>query len=118
VWRPGPALRQVSLRPAGATGRWPAGRLLVDGDLPSLLAAGEHAVFHGPPAAAVADLERAVVLAQRESRHAEVTAAVWLLGVALSAAGRYGGALRVLGPLLDGAEASQASPETRLFAAL
>jgi hypothetical protein len=88
----------------------------VDGDLASLLAAGERAVFHGPPAAAVPDLERAVVLAQREGRHAEVTAAAWLLGVALSASGRYGGALRVLGPLLDAA--GQTAPETRLFASL
>jgi len=88
----------------------------VDGDLASLLAAGERAVFHGPPAAAVPDLERAVVLAQREGRHAEVTAAAWLLGVALSASGRYGGALRVLAPLLE--SAGQTSPETRLFASL
>ena len=87
-----------------------------DADLAALLAKGERAVFHGPPTAAVADLERAVVLAQREGRHAEVTAAVWLLGVALSAAGRYGAALRVLSPLLD-ADAGSA-PETRLFAAL
>lgn len=88
----------------------------MDGDLASLLAAGERAVFHGPPAAAVPDLERAVVMAQREGRHAEVTAAAWLLGVALSASGRYGGALRVLGPLLE--TAGQTSPETRLFASL
>ncbi len=88
----------------------------MDGDLASLLAAGERAVFHGPPAAAVPDLESAVVMAQREGRHAEVTAAVWLLGVALSASGRYGGALRVLAPLLD--TAAQTSPETRLFASL
>ena len=73
-------------------------------------------MFHGPPSAAVPDLERAVVLAQREGRHAEVTAAVWLLGVALSAAGRYGAALRVLGPLLDSAGVS--TPEARLFASL
>lgn len=88
----------------------------MDGDLASLLAAGERAVFHGPPAAAVPDLERAVVMAQREGRHAEVTAAAWLLGVALSASGRYGGALRVLAPLLDAA--GQTAPETRLFASL
>jgi len=43
----------------------------VDGDLASLLAAGERAAFHGPPAAAVADLEQAVVMAQREGRRAE-----------------------------------------------
>ena len=73
-------------------------------------------MFHGPPAAAVPDLERAVVLAQSEGRHAEVTAAVWLLGVALSAAGRYGAALRVLGPLLDPSASS--TPEARLFASL
>src|SRR3954467_12091239 len=87
---------------------------IVDGDLASLLAAGERAAFHGPPAAAVADLEQAVVMAQREGRRAEVTAAAWLLGVALSASGRYGGALRVLAPLLEAA--TQTAPETRLFA--
>jgi hypothetical protein len=75
-------------------------------------------VFHGPPGKAVADLEKAVVLAQREGRRAEVTAAAWLLGVALSAAGRYGGALRVLGPLLDAGGAAGAAPETKLFASL
>ena len=86
-------------------------------DLASLLAAGERAAFHGPPGAAVPDLERAVVQAQREGRRAEVTAAAWLLGVALSAGGRYGGALRVLMPLLEAGEASDSAPETRLFAA-
>lgn len=87
-------------------------------DLATLLAAGERAVFHGPPTAAVADLERAVVLAQREGRLAEVTAAAWLLGVALSAAGRYGGALRVLAPLVDASQPMGSAPETKLFAAL
>ena len=90
----------------------------VTGDLASLLAAGERAAFHGPPGAAVADLEKAVVLAQREGRRAEVTAAAWLLGVALSAGGRYGGALRVLMPLLHAGEAGDSAAETRLFAAL
>lgn len=90
----------------------------MEGDLASLLAAGERAVFHGPPAAAVADLERAVVLAQSEGKRAEVTAAAWLLGVALSAAGRYGGGLRVLSPLVDAGSAGDAAAETRLFAAL
>ena len=87
-------------------------------DLASLLAAGERAAFHGPPGAAVADLEKAVVIAQREGRRAEVTAAAWLLGVALSAGGRYGGALRVLMPLLEAGEGADAAAETRLFAAL
>jgi hypothetical protein len=90
----------------------------VDGDLASLLASGEQAVFHGPPAAAVPQLERAVVLAQQEGRRAEVTAAAWLLGVGLSASGRYGGALRVLGPLLEAGSLAGASAETKLFAAL
>jgi hypothetical protein len=90
----------------------------VDGDLASLLAAGERAAFHGPPAAAVADLEQAVVTAQRDGRRAEVTAAAWLLGVALSASGRYGSALRVLVPLLDAGGHSDSAPETRLFAAM
>lgn len=90
----------------------------MDGDLATLLAAGERAAFHGPPAAAVADLERAVVTAQREGRRAEVTAAAWLLGVALSASGRYGSALRVLVPLLDAGGHAESAPETRLFAAL
>lgn len=88
------------------------------GDLATLLASGERAVFHGPPAAAVADLERAVVLAQQEGRRAEVTAAAWLLGVALSAAGRYGGGLRVLTPLVEAGAAPDAGPETRLFSSL
>lgn len=90
----------------------------MDTDLASLLAAGEHAAFHGRPAAAIADLERAVVLAQQESRLPEVTAAAWLLGVSMSAAGRYGGGMRVLVPLVEAGEASAASPESRLFAAL
>jgi hypothetical protein len=59
-----------------------------------------------------------VVAAQREGRRAEVTAAAWLLGVALSASGRYGGALRMLVPLLEAGEAGEAAPELRLFAAL
>jgi hypothetical protein len=85
-------------------------------ELATLLASGERATFHGPPAAAVRDLEKAVVIAQREGRRAEVTAAAWLLGVALSASGRYGGALRVLMPLLEAGEATDAAVEMRLFA--
>lgn len=87
-------------------------------DLPSLLAAGERAVFHGAPAAAVTDLERAVAIAREQRRFAEVTAAAWLLGVALCAAGRYGAGLKVLTPLVQAGEMDAAAVETRLFAAL
>lgn len=88
------------------------------GDLASLLAAGEHAAFHGQPSAATASLEQAVVLAQSQGRNAEVAAAAWLLGVALGAGGRYGAALRVLSPLVESASADGAPPERRLFGAL
>ncbi len=87
-------------------------------DLAGLLATGEHAAFHGKPAAAVGALERAVVVAQSQGRSAEVAAAAWLLGVALGAGGRYGGALTVLSPLVDSGSAEGAPPERRLFAAL
>lgn len=87
-------------------------------DLASLLAAGERAVFHGPPAAAVPDLEQAVAVAQAEGRQAELAAANWLLGVTLAAAGRYGSALRTLLPLLAVGEADGAAAEVQLFAAL
>ena len=87
-------------------------------DLASLLATGEHAAFHGKPAAAVGALEQAVVVAQSQGRDAEVAAAAWLLGVALAAGGRYGGALTVLSPLVEGGRADGAAPEHRLFAAL
>ncbi len=92
-----------------------------DADLAKLLAASERAVFHGPPGAAVADLERAVAVAQGQGRRAEVAASAWLLGVALSACGRYGGALRVLVPLLEAGESGDpeaAPPEVRLFSSL
>lgn len=87
-------------------------------DLPSLLAAGERAAFHGAPAEAVGVLESAIRLATEADRPAEATAAGWLLGVALGAGGRYGGALGVLAPLVDAGEASGATAEQRLFAAL
>jgi hypothetical protein len=92
----------------------------VESDLASLLAAGERATFHGPPAAAIADLERAVGVAQTEGRRAEVAAATWLLGVALSAAGRYGSGLRVLEPLILTGEdaAGDEHAALRLFASL
>jgi hypothetical protein len=93
----------------------------VEPDLASLLASGERAAFHGPPGAAVGDLERAVGVAQRDGRRAEVAAAAWLLGVALSASGRYGGGLRVLEPLIEageGADVDELAPELRLFGSL
>src|SRR5438874_3697748 len=86
--------------------------------LADLLAAGERAAFHGPPAQAVGALEKAIAMAGQAGRRAEVTAAAWLLGVALAARGRYGGALTVLSPLLEPGEADGAAPEQQLFAAL
>ena len=88
------------------------------GDLASLLASGEPSAFHGKPAAAVGVLEKAVVLAQSQGRSAELAAAAWLLGVALGAGGRYGGALTVLSPLVDAGRAAEAPAVRRLFAAL
>ena len=84
-------------------------------DLASLLASGEHAAFHGKPAAAVGALEQAVVLAQSQGLNAEMAAAAWLLGVALGAGGRYGGALIVLAPLVESGGGETAGPESRLF---
>ena len=89
-------------------------------DLASLLADSERAVFRGTPSKAVAGLESAVAVAQSSGLYAEVAAAVWLLGVALSASGRYGTSLKVLVPLLEAGEAPDASsnPELKLFASL
>lgn len=95
-----------------------ASPIVTSADLPSLLAAGEHAAFHGKPAAAVASLEHAVVLAQSQGLAAEMAAAAWLLGVALGAEGRYGGALTVLSPLVEAGSTPGAAPDRRLFAAL
>ena len=81
-------------------------------DLAGLLASGEHAAFHGKPAAAVGVLEQAVVLAQSQGRAAEMAAAGWLLGVALGAGGRYGGALTVLSPLIEAAGRPTPPPST------
>ncbi len=87
-------------------------------DLPSLLASGEHAAFHGKPSAAVGVLEQAVVLARSQGLVAEEAAAAWLLGVALGAGGRYGGALSVLAPLVDAGTGEGAPAEQRLFGSL
>jgi tetratricopeptide (TPR) repeat protein len=87
-------------------------------DLPTLLASGEHAAFHGKPATAVVALEQAVVLAQSQGLATEMAAAAWLLGVSLGAGGRYGAALTVLSPLVESGSAAGAPAERRLFAAL
>ncbi len=86
-------------------------------DLGKLLAEGERAAFHGPPAKAVEALTKAVELARAEARTAEATAASWLLGLSLGASGRYAQAIDTLAPLLDAA-AADAAPESRLFGAL
>ena len=87
-------------------------------DLPSLLASGERATFHGNPAAAVGALEQAVELARSTALFAEAAAAGWLLGVALGAAGRYGQALTVLAPLVEAGSAEAVGAEQRLFGSL
>ena len=85
-------------------------------DLAGLLAAGERAAFHGRPASGVAVLESAFEQARTEGKGAEATAAAWLLGVCLAAAGKFGGSLSVLEPLV--AAGTSEVPERRLFAAL
>jgi tetratricopeptide (TPR) repeat protein len=87
-------------------------------DLGQLLAIGERAAFHGPPAQAVQALEQAVGVARDSGRTAEATAASWLLGLSLNAAGRYGHAIEVLRPLLETGEQPAPPPENRLFGAL
>ena len=47
-----------------------------------------------------------------------MAAAAWLLGVALGAGGRYGGALTVLAPLVEAGRPTAPPPERRLFGAL
>ncbi|MFL6178627.1 MAG: tetratricopeptide repeat protein [Actinomycetes bacterium] len=85
-------------------------------DLATLLAAGERAAFHGRPASGVTALELAFEQARAEGKGAEATAAAWLLGVCLEAAGKFGGSLAVLEPLV--AAGGSEVPERRLFAAL
>ncbi len=91
---------------------------MAEQELGELLAIGERAAFHGPPARAVQALEQAVGVARDSGRTAEATAASWLLGLSLNAAGRYGHALEVLTPLLVAGEEGGAPPEARLFASL
>ncbi len=81
----------------------------MDDDLAALLAAGERAAFHGAPSRGVEPLRRAVELAGAADRGVEASAAAWLLGVCLGAAGRYGDALGVLRLLTDDAAGVDAS---------
>src|SRR5262249_11851989 len=71
------------------------------GGLAGLLGAGERAAFHGRPAAGVPPLQQAVEVAHANGHDDEATAAAWLRGVALGAAGRYGSALAVLEPMSE-----------------
>ena len=69
-------------------------------DLAAAVAAGEHAVFHGPPADALPGLDRAIEQAAAQGRAAELAILGWLRGVALGACGRYGEGLDLLEALL------------------
>lgn len=85
-------------------------------DLAGWLAAGERAAFHGRPDAGVEPLQLAADHASAHDLPTEAAAARWLLGVCLSAAGRFGAALDVLAlvvPLSDGDP-----PDRRAMAAL
>jgi tetratricopeptide (TPR) repeat protein len=87
----------------------------VTDELEGLLATGERAAFHGRPGDGVPPLRRAVELAHAQGREDEATAATWLLGVNLGAAGRYGSALSELAALRDH---PGDLPTRRLFASL
>jgi tetratricopeptide (TPR) repeat protein len=69
-------------------------------DLQALLADGEWAAFHGPPARAVLVLGPVI---QAAADPAEAARARWLLGVAEQAAGRLDPALAALEPALEAA---------------
>ena len=86
-------------------------------ELGALLSAGERAAFHGRPLAGVEPLERARALAEQSGDPAEAGAAGWLLGVCLTAGGRYGAALDVLTPLTVPGPDDQAA-DVRLVSAL
>jgi len=88
----------------------------VGDDLAGLLAAGERAAFHGRPDAGVDSLRRAAAMAAEHGLVAEAAGAGWLLGVCLSAAGRYGAALEVLAPVAE--PEGETTPEREVFAAL
>lgn len=86
--------------------------------LAAMLGAGEHAVFHGKPRAALTPLRSAVALAEEQGRVAEACAGAWLLGVALGAGGSWGQALATLAPLADQGSAPGAQAEVVLFGSL
>jgi hypothetical protein len=88
--------------------------------LAELLAAGERAAFHAPPASGIGPLQQAVVEGRATGHDAEAAMAAWLLGVCLSASGRWGSALTVMRPLLlrDDAELEGVGLERRLVASL
>jgi tetratricopeptide (TPR) repeat protein len=90
---------------------------VADEDLGQLLAAGERAAFHGPPAKAVDSLSRAIEQAHAAGNTDASTAALWLLGVSLGACGRYGTAMTTLTPVLDTGETAPGG-SARLFGAL
>jgi hypothetical protein len=95
------------------------GAAVADRALAVLLAKGERAVFHGPPASAVGPLEEAVQLATEAGRFTETMAAGWLLGVAQAATGRYGTALGTLAQVMEPMRSAQVvAPELLLFGAL
>jgi tetratricopeptide (TPR) repeat protein len=91
--------------------------LVADEDLGQLLAQGERAAFHGPPGKAVDALSRAIELAHSTGNTDASTAALWLMGVALGACGRYGAGVTTLTPVLESGETAVA-PSARLFGAL
>lgn len=86
--------------------------------LPALLDRAEHATFHDAPAQALALLEPALALATASGSAADAAGARWLLGVALAAAGRYGGALTALAPLVEAGRFEDAGEQPRRYAAL
>jgi hypothetical protein len=90
---------------------------VADEDLGELLAAGERAAFHGPPARAVDALSRAIEQAHAAGNTDASTAALWLLGVSLGACGRYGTAMTTLTPVLEAGEAATGG-SARLFGAM
>ena len=89
-----------------------------DDDLAALVLRAERSTFHGIPADAIAELERAVVLAEAQGQVVFLAQAAWLLGVALAARGRFGAALTVLAPLVETAGDDDVPAQSVLYASL